>query len=113
MAGVDSHFSLEARGVPRAWSRRSETRQAMLGAAEFGPGLAEEGSAFVFRRSLYVVRDLEPGDRLTEANVRSDPARVRPFPALSRRDHRPEGCPRRAARHRRSPGISWRRLSVG
>jgi N-acetylneuraminate synthase len=67
--GVDSHFSLEpaelaelVRGIRRA--------EAMIGTPSFGPGLAEESSV-TFRRSLYVVEDVDEGEALTERNVRS------------------------------------------
>jgi len=67
--GVDSHFSLE----PREFSamvadvRRAE---AMMGTPTFGAGVAEEGS-IVFRRSLYVVKDVAARDVFTSENVRS------------------------------------------
>lgn len=67
--GVDSHFSLEPAEF-RALADAVARATAMRGRPGFGPGLAEEGS-LTFRRSLYVVRDVEPGDVLTADNVRS------------------------------------------
>ncbi len=67
--GVDSHFSLE----PDEFRdlvvsvRRAER---MRGRPSFGPGVAEEGNT-VFRRSLYLVRDVDKGELLTECHVRS------------------------------------------
>jgi len=77
--GPDSHFSLE---VPEfaelvASVRRAE---AMRGAPSFGAGTSEEGSV-QFRRSLYVVKDVDAGELLTEESVRS----IRPGFGLSPR----------------------------
>jgi pseudaminic acid synthase len=77
--GVDSHFSLE----PSEFANMvTEVRRAkaMLGERQFGPGVAEESNV-VFRRSLFVVRDVRKGDLLDESNVRS----IRPGHGLSPR----------------------------
>ncbi len=99
--GVDSHFSLEPEEF-RALVRDVRRAEAMLGSPGFGPGLAEEGS-IVFRRSLYVVEDVKPGETLTPANVRS----IRPGFGLS-----PRFLPLvlgRRVRHQLSRGtpLSW------
>lgn len=67
--GVDSSFSLEPEEMAllvvetgRAWQS--------LGSVHYGPTPAERNS-LQFRRSLYVVRDLQPGDVLTADNVRA------------------------------------------
>jgi len=67
--GVDSTFSMEpaemaelVRETKRAWQA--------LGEVSYGPTAAEQ-SSLQFRRSLYVVRDLKAGDRLTKENVRA------------------------------------------
>jgi pseudaminic acid synthase len=75
--GVDSHFSLEPQELKELVDgvRRAER---MLGEARFGPGVAEEGSV-AFRRSLYVVADVDAGETLTRDNVRS----IRPGYGLS------------------------------
>jgi N-acetylneuraminate synthase len=99
--GVDSHFSLEPAEFERLVEAVDQAQQ-MIGEPEFGPGLVEEGNV-VFRRSLYVVRDLEPGERLTEANVRS----IRPGFGLSPR-YRDVILGRRAARAaRRGTPVTW------
>lgn len=77
--GVDSHFSLEPAEFTELVQsvRRAE---AMRGDPQFGPGVAEEGNV-VFRRSLYVVKDVAKGERFTVENVRS----IRPGFGLSPR----------------------------
>lgn len=77
--GVDSHFSLEPAEF-RALVDDVRRAEAMIGTAGFGPGVAEEGST-VFRRSLFVVRDLAPGEELTGESVRS----IRPGYGMSPR----------------------------
>jgi pseudaminic acid synthase len=65
--GVDSAFSLE----PAEFALlRQETERAWraLGRVNYGPTSAEKQS-LVFRRSLYVVKDLAAGDRLDRSNV--------------------------------------------
>ncbi|HEX7117798.1 MAG TPA: pseudaminic acid synthase [Longimicrobiales bacterium] len=67
--GVDAHFSLEPDEFRQmvAEVRRAE---AMRGRVSFGPGVAEKGNK-VFRRSLYVVKDVAEGEPFTPDNVRS------------------------------------------
>jgi N-acetylneuraminate synthase len=67
--GVDSHFSIEPEELGQLVTevRRAEE---MMGTATFGPGLAER-DAIVFRRSLYVVADMDAGEQFTTENVRS------------------------------------------
>jgi N-acetylneuraminate synthase len=77
--GVDSHFSLEPEEF-RTLVRDVRRAEAMLGTPTFGPGMAEEGNV-AFRRSLYVVKDVAPGEEFTESNVRS----IRPGYGLSPR----------------------------
>jgi len=70
--GVDSAFSLEPAELA---SLVVETERAWeaLGTIHYGP-TAEEGKARLRRRSIYVTRDLAPGEVLTPDNIR----RVRP-----------------------------------
>ena len=66
--GVDSAFSLE----PAEFAMlRVETERAWqsLGAVRFGPTEAERDS-LVFRRSLYVAKDIEAGEAFTPQNLR-------------------------------------------
>lgn len=67
--GVDSTFSMEPAEMTqlvleaeRAWQARGTVR--------YGATAAEEKS-IIFRRSLYVVKDLKAGDILTKDNVRA------------------------------------------
>ena len=75
--GVDSHFSVEPEEFRQIVEevRRAEE---MMGTVSFGAGLAEEGTT-IFRRSLYVVEDMQAGDEFTLGNVRS----IRPGFGLS------------------------------
>lgn len=67
--GVDSAFSLEPEELS-ALVTESERAWRALGQVHYGPTEAEMKS-IQYRRSLYVVRDLAPGDVLTPANVRA------------------------------------------
>jgi pseudaminic acid synthase len=67
--GVDSHFSLEPTEF-RTMAANVRRAEAMLGAPAFGPGIAEESSR-IFRRSLFVVRDVMAGEEFSRENVRS------------------------------------------
>ena len=46
------------------------TAEKALGEVHYGPGKGEESSR-VFRRSLFVVKDMKAGDLFTEATIRS------------------------------------------
>lgn len=67
--GVDSSFSLEPQEMK---TLVEETRRAWqaLGQITYGPTEAEKKSV-VFRRSLYITKDLKAGDVLDKNNVRS------------------------------------------
>ncbi|MBM4184033.1 MAG: pseudaminic acid synthase [Gemmatimonadetes bacterium] len=67
--GVDSHFSVEPEEF-RSMVASVRRAEAMVGSVIFGPGI-EEKETSIFRRSLYVVADLQAGDTLTTDNVRS------------------------------------------
>jgi sialic acid synthase SpsE len=77
--GVDSHFSLEPSEFAKLVEdvRRAES---MLGSIPFGVSSAERASS-IFRRSLYVVEDIEEGVALSRSNVRA----IRPGHGLSPR----------------------------
>lgn len=66
--GVDSTFSLEPAEFRML---RDETERAWqaLGRITYGGTAAEEGSR-VFRRSLYIAKDMEEGEALTRENLR-------------------------------------------
>ncbi len=66
--GPDAAFSAE----PEEFAdlvRAVRNTESMLQSSGLGPSLAEEGS-LVFRRSLFAVRDIAPGELFTSENVR-------------------------------------------
>jgi pseudaminic acid synthase len=67
--GVDSSFSMEPAEMRQLVLETERAWQA-LGQVRYGPTLAEEKS-IVFRRSLYVVKDLQAGEKLSTDNVRA------------------------------------------
>ncbi len=67
--GVDSAFSLEPAEMSQLVGEATRAWQA-LGEVRYG-ATASEQKSMVFRRSLYVVKDLKSGDVLTRENVRS------------------------------------------
>lgn len=99
--GVDSKFSLEPSELAALVTETERGWQA-LGHVSYGPTEAEKGS-LVFRRSLYVVRDLHEGDVLTLDNVRI----IRPGHGLHPR-HLEELLGRRVRRSVvRGTALSW------
>lgn len=75
--GPDSTFSLEPHEF-RAMVEAVRTAEAALGKVNYEVTESEVASR-VFRRSLFVVQDMQPGDTFTEQNVRS----IRPGYGLS------------------------------
>lgn len=67
--GVDSAFSMEPVEM-KALVDETERGWQSLGKVAYGPTETEKKS-IVFRRSLYVVKDLKKGDALTHQNVRA------------------------------------------
>ena len=67
--GVDSSFSLEPAELGQLVIETERAWQS-LGQVRYGPTPAERPS-LQFRRSLYVVRDVQPGETLTRENVRA------------------------------------------
>lgn len=67
--GPDDSFSLEAAELADL-CRQIRTAWSALGAVDYGRRSSEVGNV-KFRRSLYFVADLEAGDTITEAHVRS------------------------------------------
>jgi pseudaminic acid synthase len=66
--GVDSAFSLEPTEL-RALVEETGRAAAAMGAIAYGPTEAEKKS-LMFRRSIYLVKDVEAGDALTKDNIR-------------------------------------------
>lgn len=67
--GVDSAFSIEPEEL-RALVTETERAWQALGHVNYGPTKPEQDS-LVFRRSLYIVRDIKAGDVLTPDNLRA------------------------------------------
>jgi len=66
--GVDSAFSLEPEEM-HALTAEAERAWQSLGKINYGPGEAEKKS-LVYRRSIYIAKDLKAGDVLTIENLR-------------------------------------------
>ncbi|MDC0235176.1 pseudaminic acid synthase [Candidatus Marinimicrobia bacterium] len=66
--GVDSIFSMEPEEMKQLVIE-TERAWLSLGEVKYGPSDAEK-SSFVFRRSLYIAKDMKKGDMLTEKNLR-------------------------------------------
>jgi N-acetylneuraminate synthase len=99
--GPDSAFSLEPREFKAMVDAVRITERA-LGEIHFGVS-AKEASSRVFRRSLFVVQDVNQGEFFTEQNVRS----IRPGHGLHTR-HLVEVLGRTAARDiERGTPLSW------
>ncbi|RHX91168.1 pseudaminic acid synthase [Leptospira yasudae] len=67
--GVDSVFSLEPDEL-HALVVETERAWLSLGKIEFGP-TQEEKKSLIFRRSLYIVKEMKKGEKFTFENVRS------------------------------------------
>ena len=79
--GPDSGFSLEPHEFAAQVRALRDAEAALAAPPAFGPGQADAGSV-VFRKSLFVGRDLPAGHRLTAADVRC----VRPGNGLPPRE---------------------------
>jgi pseudaminic acid synthase len=66
--GVDSAFSLEPQEL-ESLVKETERAWQSLGSIKYGPTKAEEKS-LVFRRSIYISKDVKSGEILTRDNVR-------------------------------------------
>jgi len=67
--GVDSTFSLEPQEMEKFVKETNRAWQA-LGQISYGP-TEEEKKSLVFRRSLYIVKDLQAGEVLNNENLRA------------------------------------------
>lgn len=99
--GPDSAFSLEPEEF-KAMVDAVRVAEKALGEVQFGCN-PKEASSHVFRRSLFVVRDVKCGEMFTSDNVRS----IRPGHGLHTR-HLPEVLGRHALRDvERGTPLSW------
>jgi N-acetylneuraminate synthase len=97
----DSTFSLEPHEF-KAMTEAVRTAEAALGSVCYRPS-EREAKALVFRRSLFVIRDMKAGERFTVENVRS----IRPGYGLHIR-HLKEILGRQASRPiERGTPLSW------
>lgn len=105
--GVDSEFSLEAEELT-GMVTATRTAWAALGAVDYQLK-PSEGRGRDFRRSLYVVADVAPGEILSAANVRS----IRPgFGMLPK--YLPEVLGKPAARAlKRGEPLDWSMIGAG
>jgi len=101
LGGSDAEFSLE----PQEFKEMVEAvhvAEKALGSVHFGPTPREE-SSLCFRRSLFVVQDMEQGEFFSTSNVRS----IRPSQGLHTR-YLPQVLGKRAARPiERGTPLSW------
>lgn len=105
--GVDAAFSLEPAEL-RALVEESLRAWQAVGRVQFGPTEAER-PMLALRRSLYVTRDLEPGDLLTPDNLRA----IRPGLGLPPK-HLPALLGRPVARRvARGTPMSWALVEGG
>lgn len=103
--GVDSAFSLEPAEF-KAMAEAVRTATAAMGRVDYAVKPSEAGGRD-YRRSLYVVADVEAGEPLTAANVRS----IRPGFGMAPK-HLPAVLGRRAARRlRRGEPLGWDMLA--
>jgi pseudaminic acid synthase len=99
--GPDSVFSLEPREF-KAMVEAVRTAERALGEVHFGLS-GKESNSRIFRRSLFVVQNMQPGESFTTENVRS----IRPGHGLHTR-HMPDILGKRAAREiARGTPLSW------
>lgn len=68
--GVDSTFSMEPEEM-RALVIESERAWQAMGQVQYGIQSENERKSMVYRRSLYAVEDIAPGEALTAKNVRA------------------------------------------
>lgn len=103
LGGPDASFSLEPSELA-ALVQQIRTAEEAIGADDAVPGAtAAEKSNVVFRRSLIVVADIEPGEPFTRHNVRA----LRPGHGLPPKHLREVLGKRAATRIRRGTPLAW------
>jgi N-acetylneuraminate synthase len=98
---ADAKFSLEPAEF-KAMIEAVRVAEAALGGDRIGP-TADEAESRRFRRSLFVVKDVEAGEPFTERNVRS----IRPADGLHTRHYRAVLGRRAARRIERGTPLAW------
>ena len=105
--GVDAAFSLEPEELAQLVREARGAREA-VGRVRYGPAEAEKPS-LVFRRSLYVVRDMKAGETFSAENLRA----IRPGYGLAPK-HLPAFLGRTASRDvARGTPLDWELLAGG
>ena len=99
--GPDDSFSLEPDEL-RQLVQGCHTAWQALGKVDYGRKSSEQANA-AFRRSLYVVRDMQPGDIFTPDNVRS----IRPGYGLAPKHYEQVLGRRARCAIRRGTALSW------
>jgi len=100
-ASADSEFSLNATELGMMVSAIRNAEQA-LGYVKFGPS-EDEKKSIVFRRSLFVVQDIEEGEDFSRENVRA----IRPGHGIAPK-HLPDVLGRSATRSiKRGTPLTW------
>jgi len=103
--GVDSTFSIEPEEMAQLVAETARAHQA-LGQVTYGPTAAEEPNK-AYRRSIYVVKNIGPGEVFTRDNIRC----IRPGNGLPPKDW-PAVLGRTAARAlKRGTPLSWDLIS--
>jgi len=105
LKGPDSDFSLEPHEL-REMVDAIRTAEKAVGSVRYGP-VAEESNCRTYRRSLFVVKDVKQGERLTEEQVRV----IRPGHGLAPK-YLPEVLGRRASQDvQRGTPLAWRHVA--
>jgi pseudaminic acid synthase len=100
--GPDSAFSLEPHEM-KLLVEESKRAYQSLGTIHYGPSEGERGS-LIYRRSLYVVKDIEQGELFTPENIRA----IRPSLGLAPRHYEHLVNKRKAKEKvKRGTALSW------
>jgi sialic acid synthase SpsE len=67
--GVDSAFSMEPHEMKQLVDE-VKTAAVALGKVHYGVSSKQEEKSKVFRRSIYAIKDIKKGEKLTENNIR-------------------------------------------
>jgi len=104
--GVDSAFSMEPDEM-RALVIETERAWQALGKISYGP-TEKEKKSLIFRRSLYVVKDMKAGDKFTKENLRA----IRPGLGLPPKYYVTLLGKRVGRNTKRGTSVSWKLLET-